>query len=188
MFKTTFPLLTCGRVSMSLVRVIRKRSAVLVVLVAIALLLAPTLAVTAYDGHSSHSNNYGNDSFNALANHSYSLGTVCGDALAGPYSVSSFAGSSTFEGWGVSFTVGDMVLSGGASGTVTSGPGTVSGVDHGGRLVSATFTGMTGTYYIKGNSLHVSFAVTGLSLGSLSLGSPNLPPVTMSCNTPDISS
>lgn len=186
--KTTIPNLRLGKISMSLERVFRKKSAVFVVLIAVALLLSPALAVSAYDGHGSHADHYSNDNYNTPANHSYQLGTVCGDALAGSYSVSSFTGSSSFRGWGVSFTVSDMVLSGGASGTIASGSGSVSASGHGGKVLSATFSSMSGTYHIVGGSMHVEFTVTGLVLGGISLGSPSLPPVTMSCNTPDTSS
>ena len=179
---------------MNLGHFMRKKSVVMVavIVVAVALLLSPTLAVTAYDGHGSHSDHYNSydnhNNNNTPANHSYQLGTVCGDALAGPYSATSFTGSSTFHGWGVTFTVSDMVLSGGASGTVTSGSGSVSATGHGGKVVTATFASMSGTYKIVGGSLHVTFSVTGLTLDGLSLGSPSFPSLAMSCNTPDSSS
>ena len=170
---------------MSLVRVFRKKSAVFVTLLAIALLLAPTLAVTAYDGHNSHSlDHHSNDNLKSTDHHTYSLGTVCGDALAGKYSVSSFSGMSKFHGWGVSFSVSDMSLSGGASGTVTSGVGSVRATGDGGKMLSATFTGMTGTYHIVGGSMHVDFSVNNLQVDGVSLGTLHLP-ITMSCNTPD---
>lgn len=160
---------------MSLVRLFRKRSSVLTVLVAIALLLAPTLAVTAFNGHTSHSDPPSD----------YPIGTVCGDALAGPYSVSSFSGSSSFEGWQVTFTVSEMVLSGGASGTVTSSSGSVTGTHHGYGTLTATFDGMSGSYDIINGEMHIRFSVTNLQLDGAPVPVPSLPELTLSCSIPD---
>lgn len=142
-----------------------------------AMLLAPTVALAAYGG--------GGNSLNA---HSYPIGTVCGDALAGSWSTTSFSGVSEFRGWGVSFTLSNFVLTGGASGTVSSGSGSVSATGHGDKLLSATFSSMSGTYQIVGGSMKISFSVTGAQLTapvSMNLGSPSLPSISVSCNTLD---
>lgn len=161
---------------MSLIRIFRRKRAVLIVLVAIGLLLVPTVAVTAYNGHISRSD----------PPTTYAIGTVCGDALAGPYGPTPFSGTSSFKGYSLTFSVTDMQLSGGTSGTVTSGSGYIDALDHGGKLVEATFSGMSGTYTIENGEMHVTFSVSNLKVDGVPSPVPELPPVTMSCDTPDL--
>ena len=191
---------------MSLRQVFRKESAFLVVIIAVVLLLAPSLMVTAYgpehptqttethvthtETHTSvtHTETHTTHKETHTNTKTYPLGTVCGNALAGAYTISPFSGTSSFREWGVSFTLSSMTLSGGPSGKVTTGSGSAAITGQGGKIVSVTFNSVSGTYQIVGGSMHMKFSVTGLSLDSVPIGSPDLPPVTMSCNTPEIGS
>lgn len=158
---------------------VSKRSLFRISLISIvALLLVPTVALAAYGGSNPHANTH----------HSYPLGTVCGDALAGPWSATSYTGVATFRGWGVSFSLNNFALSGGASGTVSATSGSVSAVGHGHKLVGASFGLMSGTYQIVGGSMKIQFTVSGVTLTApktMSLGSPSLPAISVSCNTLD---
>lgn len=124
----------------------------------------------------------------------YPLGTVCGDALAGAYSLTKFTGHSNYRGFSTDFTINNLVLSGGASGTVTATGGQVDSIVRVGKvsheLVQATFTHLTGKYTI--NPAHrvmkVSFTVSELDLSSpvtLHLNDPRLPTISISCSTTD---
>ena len=143
-----------------------------VLLATLGALLIPTLAVAAYSTQDQSE---------------YPLGTVCGDALAGAYSTTYFTSSSHYHEYSLTFSVTNLVLSGGSSGTVSSGAGSLDLLVNGFQ-VSANFSGLSGVYNIQEGNMHVSFSFSGLALSSplsMNLGSVNLPQITLPCSTPD---
>ena len=171
--------LTCLGVRMTLITDLGKKRLLLrlsLVLLA-AVLIIPSVSLVAYG-----SNFQGNE------HHSYPLGTVCGDALAGTYSSTQFIGVSRYQGWSAIFVLNNMQLSGGESGTVTASSGVVNATGHGFNLVSASFSNMIGTYKITGGAMKVSFTVSSVSLTaplSLTVGNPHLPTIPVPCKTLD---
>ena len=119
----------------------------LVSVFALAIILVPLLTVSAY-----------------APTPIYPKGTVCGDAQLGHWVTEQYDGQSNFHGFNSLFTVNDMVLSGGNSGTVTGSSGTIKVYDGHKTVFAATFTGLSGTYGIKGKDMRVSFKLQEIEI------------------------
>lgn len=163
-------------------------------IVALSVLLIPAIAVTAASNA-------------PMAQRVYPLGTVCGDAQAGPYTLRIFYGVSTFEHFYSEFRVNHMSLSGGNTGTVSSTGGYLAvytkNPAHGGTLVFyATYKGMSGSYSISGDKMSLSSFTASKIVVTLNnivghrgdsrvmLGtyySPNIPTQKVRCGTVDTS-
>jgi hypothetical protein len=156
----------------------RNRKILIVSLIVFAFVLVPVLEVGAYSPRA--------------AILSYSKGTVCGNAQLGAWSTSSFTGSSTFLGVTTTFTVNNMVLSGGNRGTVTATSGTVTSIISG-KTVAASFNHLSGTYKIVGSKMLVKFKVTSLTVTedqlfglTGTLTHRTIPMISIPCNTVEI--
>jgi hypothetical protein len=123
----------------------RKVKFAIMTVVALAIILLPTIAVSAQSG--------------ALAPaKTYPKGTICGDAQIGPWSTSVFKGRSDFQGYYSLFTLNNFKLSGGNIGKVSSTSGTLTVYsDKGGKaLFSASYRNMKGEYTISGAKMKLS--------------------------------
>jgi hypothetical protein len=128
----------------------------------------------------------------AAAQTIFPKGTVCGDAQAGPWRTSQFNGVSNYLGFHVLFTVNNLVLSGGDSGTVKSPSGTIQVSRAGHTVLAASFTNLVGKYTIKGNKMTVAFKMATLDilLDTLvnlqgNFNNPMLPSANIPCGTLD---
>jgi hypothetical protein len=163
-------------------------------LIALIGLLALLVSGTAFTAVAFGTSSLANAKINSAV--TYPLGTVCGDALAGPYTLAKYVGHTNYDGLFTTVVINNMVLSGGKSGTVTSTSGHAKMVGIMGgikqEITSATFKNLVGNYHINLSKgyMSVTFTVQTLDITfpvQVRLSNPALPTISIPCSTTDVS-